>query len=85
MIGADILDVTNQNTELFGELEEEPVQFELTKPHRAQWETMQKINLYIREEYHAIQELIWKDGYTNILRGLPTGLVIFILYFFYSI
>lgn len=72
-IGADILDVTNQNTELFGELAEEPVHFELTTPQRAQWETMQKINLYIREEYHAIQELIWRDGYTNILRGIPTG------------
>lgn len=72
-IGADILDVTNQNTQLFGELEEEPVRFELLPPQRAQWETMQKINLYIREEYHAIQELIWRDGYTNILRGLPTG------------
>ncbi|XP_054712865.1 endoplasmic reticulum-Golgi intermediate compartment protein 2-like [Uloborus diversus] len=73
IIGADILDVTNQNTQTFGELEEEPAHFELSEPQRIQWDTMQKINLYIREEYHAIQELIWKDGYTNILRGFPTG------------
>ncbi|CAL1267184.1 unnamed protein product [Larinioides sclopetarius] len=72
-IGADILDVTNQNTQSFGELEEELTHFELTPPHRAQWDTMQKINLYIREEYHAIQDLIWKEGYSNILKGLPTG------------
>lgn len=79
-VGADILDVTNQNTETFGELEEENSHFELSRPQRVQWETMQRINLYIREEYHAIQDLIWKDGYTNILRGLPVGFVIF--YFF---
>ncbi|KAG8173557.1 hypothetical protein JTE90_017338 [Oedothorax gibbosus] len=72
-VGADILDVTNQNTETFGELEEEPSHFELSMPQRVQWETMQRINIYIREEYHAIQDLIWKDGYTNILRGLPVG------------
>lgn len=72
-IGADILDVTNQNTQLFGELEEEPVQFDLSPPQRSQWETMQRINSMIREEYHAFQELIWRDGYTNILRGIPTG------------
>ncbi|GFX14753.1 endoplasmic reticulum-Golgi intermediate compartment protein 2 [Trichonephila clavipes] len=72
-IGADILDVTNQNTQSFGKLEEEVTHFELTEPQRAQWDTMQKINLYIREEYHAIQDLIWRDGYSNILKGFPTG------------
>ncbi|XP_035217471.1 endoplasmic reticulum-Golgi intermediate compartment protein 2-like isoform X2 [Stegodyphus dumicola] len=72
-IGADILDVTNQNTEFFGELDEELTHFEMTEMQKAQWQTMQRINLYIREEYHAIQDLIWRDGYTNILRGLPTG------------
>lgn len=72
-IGADILDVTNQNTQSFGRLEEEFTNFELSEPQRAQWDTMQKINLYIREEYHAIQDLIWRDGYSNILKGLPTG------------
>ncbi|GFU17392.1 endoplasmic reticulum-Golgi intermediate compartment protein 2 [Nephila pilipes] len=72
-IGADILDVTNQNTQSFGELEEELTHFELSEPQRAQWDTMQKINLYIREEYHAIQDLIWRDGYSNILKGFPSG------------
>ncbi|XP_042896913.1 endoplasmic reticulum-Golgi intermediate compartment protein 2 isoform X2 [Parasteatoda tepidariorum] len=72
-IGADILDVTNQNADSFGELEEEPTVFELPMMQRAQFDTLQKINLYIREEYHAIQDLIWKNGYTNILKHVPTG------------
>lgn len=73
MIGADILDVTNQNTKTFGKLEEEPTYFELSPRQRSHWDTMQKINSYIREEYHAIQELMWKDGYTNMLSGLPSS------------
>ncbi|XP_067144349.1 endoplasmic reticulum-Golgi intermediate compartment protein 2 [Centruroides vittatus] len=71
-IGADILDVTNENNvQAFGKLEEHPTHFELTPQQRAHWLTMQRINIYIREQHHAIQDLLWKEGYTNLLRGLP--------------
>lgn len=72
-IGADILDVTNENNvQAFGKLEEHPTHFELTPQQKAHWMTMQKVNTYIREQHHAIQDLLWKEGYTNLLRGLPS-------------
>uniref|UniRef100_A0A1W7RAJ2 Endoplasmic reticulum-Golgi intermediate compartment protein 2 n=1 Tax=Hadrurus spadix TaxID=141984 RepID=A0A1W7RAJ2_9SCOR len=71
-IGADILDVTGQNARAFGKLEEQPTYFELTPQQKAHWMTMQRVNTYIRKQHHAIQDLLWKEGYTNLLRGLPS-------------
>ncbi|XP_044729124.1 endoplasmic reticulum-Golgi intermediate compartment protein 2 [Chrysoperla carnea] len=61
-IGADILDSTNQNVFNFGTLEEENTYFELTPKQRRQFDSMVNINTYLREEYHAVQELLWRTN-----------------------
>lgn len=71
IIGADILDVTNQPTATFGQLQQEPAMFELTKSQRIHWDTMQHVNTYIREEFHGLQNLLWKSGYTNLFGNVP--------------
>jgi len=70
-IGSDILDVTNQNTDNFGQLEEEPTWFELTPRQKMHWQSMKNVNAYIRQEYHALHELLWKTGYAYMFGPMP--------------
>ncbi|XP_023931125.1 endoplasmic reticulum-Golgi intermediate compartment protein 2 [Lingula anatina] len=65
-IGADIVDQTGQNIDSFGSLEEEDVHFELSPDQRTYQEMLQHVNSYMRDEYHAIQDFIWKTGYSGI-------------------
>ena len=48
VIGADILDSTNQNTFTFGRLKEEPTWFELDRIQRNHFEAVQTFNEYLR-------------------------------------
>lgn len=70
-IGADILDVTNQNTHTFGHLEEEPTWFELTPRQRQHWDSLKQVNTYIRHEFHSLQDLLWKSGFQSLFGELP--------------
>lgn len=70
-MGADILDSTNQNVFMFGTLEEEETWFELSEEQRSHFDNMRYINSYLREEFHAIQDLLWKTGETNLYGRLP--------------
>jgi len=70
-VGADILDSTNQNVFMFGTLEEEDTWFELSQEQRIYFDNMRYMNQYLREEYHAIQDLLWKSGETNLYGRLP--------------
>lgn len=67
------MDVTNQNAKFEGKLNEENVVFELSGSQRVYWDTMQKLNTYIREQYHAVQDVLWKEGYVGLLKGFPSG------------
>jgi len=71
MIGADILDVTNQNTDSFGHLEEEETWFELSPNQRIHWDSMQHVNSYIRSEFHSLQHLLYTSGYDGVFGELP--------------
>jgi len=61
-VGADVLDQTGQNTEMFGRLEAEEVSFELSPKQSAYFNTMRRINAYLREEYHTLHEFLWRTG-----------------------
>ena len=71
VIGADILDSTNQNTFSFGRLKEEPTWFELDHVQRRHFDAIQTFNEYLREEYHAIQDLLWRSGGGSMYGSLP--------------
>lgn len=76
MLGADILDSTNQNAFKFGSLEEQDTWFELSYNQRKYFDSMRHINSYLREEFHAI--------HVNQLFNLKDdNIQVFLFYHFY--
>ena len=69
MIGADILDKTGQNAFSFGRLREEPTWWELDTNQRIHFDEVQKMNQYLREEYHQLQDILWGSGYGRLYAG----------------
>lgn len=75
VIGADILDSTGQNVLQFGSLEQEDTWFELSPQQRLHFDGMRQVNSYLREEFHAIQELLWRSGQATLFGDMPKRLV----------
>ncbi len=71
VIGADILDSTNQNAFTFGRLKEQKTWFELDTIQRSHFEAVQTVNNYLREEYHAIHDVLWRSGVESFYGSLP--------------
>lgn len=71
MIGADILDSTGQNVLQFGSLEQEDTWFDLSPQQRLHFDGMRHVNSYLREEFHAIQELLWRSGQATLFGDMP--------------
>jgi len=71
LIGADILDKTNTNAFSFGRLKEEPTWFELDTTQRIHFDEVQRLNQYLRDEYHQLQDFLWKSGYASLYGNLP--------------
>lgn len=74
-IGADVLDSTNQNMLSYDSLEEEDTWWELTSEQRAHFEALKHMNSYLREEYHAIHELLWKSNQITLYSEMPVRYV----------
>jgi outer membrane protease len=70
-IGADVLDSTNQNMIDYDSLTEEDTWWELTSEQRAHFEALKHMNSYLREEYHAIHELLWKSNQVTLYNEMP--------------
>ncbi|KAK2583835.1 hypothetical protein KPH14_009729 [Odynerus spinipes] len=70
-IGADILDSTNQNLVGYDNLEEEDTWWELSPEQRSHFEALKHMNSYLREEYHAIHELLWKSNQIILHSEMP--------------
>ncbi|XP_076244528.1 endoplasmic reticulum-Golgi intermediate compartment protein 2 isoform X2 [Calliopsis andreniformis] len=70
-IGADVLDSTNQNMIGHQSLEEEDTWWELTQEQRSHFEALKHMNSYLREEYHAIHELLWKSNQVTLFSEMP--------------
>ncbi|KAK6184063.1 hypothetical protein SNE40_006602 [Patella caerulea] len=70
-IGADILDVTGQDTHSFGRLTLDPAYFDLSPKQKKYQSFIQEVNRYLQTEYHAVQELLWKTGGPNFRGGMP--------------
>jgi len=71
LIGADILDKTNTNAFQFGRLREEPTWWELEPAQRIHFDEVQRLNQYLREEYHQLQDVLWTSGYSKLYADLP--------------
>jgi len=71
LIGADILDKTSQNAFTFGRLREEPTWWELDEDQRVHFNEVQRLNQYLREEYHQLQEVLWQSGFSKLYADLP--------------
>ncbi|XP_017875728.1 endoplasmic reticulum-Golgi intermediate compartment protein 2 [Ceratina calcarata] len=70
-IGADVLDSTNQNMIGHDSLEQEDTWWELTQEQRSHFEALKHMNSYLREEYHAIHELLWKSNQVTLYSEMP--------------
>jgi len=71
LIGADILDKTNTNAFMFGRLREEPTWWALEEAQRNHFDEVQRLNQYLREEYHQLQDILWKSGYSKLYADMP--------------
>ncbi|CAL8090377.1 unnamed protein product [Orchesella dallaii] len=71
IIGADIVDSTNQNVLKFGELEEEFTYFELSESQRSYFNAKANLNSYLREQYHSLQQILWKHDFINLYSEMP--------------
>ncbi|XP_046400072.1 endoplasmic reticulum-Golgi intermediate compartment protein 2 [Ischnura elegans] len=70
-LGADILDSTNQNILQFGILEEEDTWFELSPQQRLHFDSIQQVNSNLREESHALQDVLWRSTYLSLFGDMP--------------
>lgn len=70
-LGADILDSTNQNLMGFEPLSEEDTWWELSTDQRLHFDALKHMNSYLREEYHAIHELLWKSNQVAFMGEPP--------------
>jgi len=71
-IGADALDQTGQDTQTFGSLAMDNTHYALSPIQKSYSEITRSVNQYMKQEYHAIQELLWLSGHNPALRiGMP--------------
>lgn len=70
-IGADVLDQTGQDVFSYGKLKEDPAYFELTPRQQEYLDFTQHVNDYLTQEYHAIQELLWRSDKRAFHGGMP--------------
>ncbi len=70
-IGADIVDVTNQESRKFGKFKLEDTWFELSPNQKIHFEEIQRVNSYFRDRYHALRDILWKAGYRNHFTEMP--------------
>ncbi|CAF2599562.1 unnamed protein product [Rotaria sp. Silwood2] len=64
LIGSDVLDVTNTNPLESGKLDEEDTWFELSPRQQRAFNSLQAGSKLIRQQYHAIHDLLWLSGHT---------------------
>ncbi|XP_050529971.1 endoplasmic reticulum-Golgi intermediate compartment protein 2 isoform X2 [Daktulosphaira vitifoliae] len=60
-VGADIVDSTGQNMMLFGEIETEDAWWEMSEEEQLEFDEMRLTNSYLREEYHSLNNILWRD------------------------
>jgi len=71
-IGADIVDVTNQESKKFGKFTLQDSWFELTPNQQEAFDDVRRLNSFLRERYHSLRDILWlSDYYSNDFSELP--------------
>ena len=70
-VGADIVDVTNQESKKFGKFNLEDTWFDLTPNQQAAFDDIRRFNSYLRERYHSLRDILWIAGYSVLTNELP--------------
>ncbi|GAB1609491.1 endoplasmic reticulum-Golgi intermediate compartment protein 2-like isoform X1 [Argonauta hians] len=71
-VGADCLDITGQDVQAFGQLQQEDAYFDLSPQQQRYHNMLQEFNQYLREDYHAIQEVLWlTSGISSLASAMP--------------
>ncbi|KAM8719157.1 hypothetical protein ACLKA7_011807 [Drosophila subpalustris] len=59
--GVDLMDETQQDVFAYGTLQREGVWWQMSEVDRRQFQSMQITNHYLREEYHSVADILFKD------------------------
>ncbi|XP_030378316.1 endoplasmic reticulum-Golgi intermediate compartment protein 2 [Scaptodrosophila lebanonensis] len=59
--GVDLMDETQQDVFAYGTLQREGVWWKMSDSERAHFQSIQLTNHYLREEYHSVADLLFKD------------------------
>ncbi|XP_065199690.1 endoplasmic reticulum-Golgi intermediate compartment protein 2 [Planococcus citri] len=70
-IGADIVDVTNQESLEFGTFHLEDTWFEMCPEQKMYFEDMNRFNTYFKEKYHSLRHILWRAGYFSNFKNVP--------------
>ncbi|XP_017491192.1 PREDICTED: endoplasmic reticulum-Golgi intermediate compartment protein 2 [Rhagoletis zephyria] len=63
--GVDLMDETQQDVFAYGTLQREGTWWALPEEERLQFERMQHMNTFLREEYHSVADILFKDIIKN--------------------
>ncbi|OQV20625.1 Endoplasmic reticulum-Golgi intermediate compartment protein 2 [Hypsibius exemplaris] len=64
-IGADIVDLVNEQVDIDVGLNEEPAYFALSPEDEHNFQMRRQMNAYIAEEYHALHRYLWTTGHRS--------------------
>ncbi|XP_030568774.1 endoplasmic reticulum-Golgi intermediate compartment protein 2 [Drosophila novamexicana] len=59
--GVDLMDETQQDVFAYGTLQREGVWWQMSDADRRHFKSMQMTNHYLREEYHSVADILFKD------------------------
>ena len=63
--------MTGQGADTFGHLEHEDTYFELSPQQRQFFASLQYLNEYLRNQYHAVHVFLWKSGFAGQAGNMP--------------
>ena len=67
-----MVDVTGEDAHHFGQLTLDDAYFELSPSQQRYQDFVREVNQYLREEYHALQELMWISAISGLYKqGMP--------------
>ncbi|XP_018319222.1 endoplasmic reticulum-Golgi intermediate compartment protein 2 [Agrilus planipennis] len=70
-IGADVVDDTSEHIITTDFIKEEDTWFELSPNQRQYFDHKNFMNSYLCEEYHAVQDLLWRSEFSSVYSDMP--------------
>ncbi|XP_055910259.1 endoplasmic reticulum-Golgi intermediate compartment protein 2 isoform X2 [Eupeodes corollae] len=63
--GVDLMDETQQDVFAYGTLQREDTWWEMSDEEKSNFELVQHMNIFLREEYHSVADILFKDILKN--------------------